>query len=58
MMLTVPAWFVGLIIHPAGMSYVSTVWFVGAIWMVPPLLGGVPPLIYLFPRKRASVRRP
>jgi hypothetical protein len=57
--LTLPGYGVGVMItHPAVVSAGSGMWLATAIGLALAIVGGVPPLLYLFPRKRASVRRP
>ncbi len=58
LVLTIPGYVVGVIVHRAAVSGGSGMWLADAIALGLAMVGGVPPLIYLFPRKAAAVRRP
>lgn len=50
-------YFIAVGFWPAAAGGPSKIWFAGAIGLVLAMVGGVPPLVYLFPRKAAAVRR-
>ena len=56
--LTLPAYGVGLIVRPAIGVGEPAIWFAGVAALPLALIGGGPPLKYLFPRRAAGKRRP